>query len=366
MRYEDEDDAGSEFIFCDGCGARLYATDRTCPKCGRPAPGILSTSSASADLAAGKTASFPRLTVVGGAAAEKRPSSAPEILTDTIDPSKTSVLTAEQLEAAGGQAAEAPQKKRAKRDRDRSEPRELTEEDFARPKRFRWVAPVVVAALVVLCAWFVVEDPLAVMDDFYAAFSEAASEAYPSRYSTTSEDEAADEAGEDGGSDAAVAVEVSDSTLSEAEAYERLCEIYEEIVAFQDQIGDVVDDYNGYYIASDYSKREAASESAYAMREDVQAVLDELEDLELASDSAYLEDVEHLIQLATWMYNRVNVLCESWDISLALDEDESASEHRSEIVQPLRDALDANGVNQDVTQFEAYLSAWAPTEKSSS
>ncbi len=54
-----------EFIFCEGCGARVSPQDRTCPKCGRPAPGILSEDSASSDLAAGKTASYPRLTCEG-------------------------------------------------------------------------------------------------------------------------------------------------------------------------------------------------------------------------------------------------------------------------------------------------------------
>ncbi|MFR7797256.1 MAG: zinc-ribbon domain-containing protein [Collinsella sp.] len=28
----------TEFVFCEGCGARLSPHDRTCPKCGRPAP----------------------------------------------------------------------------------------------------------------------------------------------------------------------------------------------------------------------------------------------------------------------------------------------------------------------------------------
>lgn len=367
MSYEDQSEAPDEFIFCESCGARLYATDRTCPKCGRPAPGILSTSSASSDLAAGKTASFPRLTVVGGAAAEKKPSSAPEILTDSLDPSKTGVLTGGALDAAlNGKDAGADEKqerkarKKAKREA-YTPPRELTEEDFARPKRLRWLAPVVVLAVVVLGAFFVVEDPLGVMDDFYAAFAQAASEAFPSRYETSEEEAEVEEEDADDSAEETI----TETTLSEAEAYARLLALWEQIEAFQDQIGEVVTDYNGYYIASDYAKREEASESAYAMREDVQAVIDELEGLELADDSAYLEDVENLIQLATWMYNRVNVLCESWDISLALDEDESASEHRSEIVKPLTEALDASGVNQDVVQYETYLYTWKPTEKTS-
>ena len=52
----------TEFVFCEGCGARLSPHDRTCPKCGRPAPGILSEDAAASDLAAGRTAGFPRLT----------------------------------------------------------------------------------------------------------------------------------------------------------------------------------------------------------------------------------------------------------------------------------------------------------------
>ena len=55
--------AHHEFVFCEGCGARLSSRDRTCPKCGRPAPGILSEHASASDLAAGKTASFPRLSV---------------------------------------------------------------------------------------------------------------------------------------------------------------------------------------------------------------------------------------------------------------------------------------------------------------
>ena len=52
----------TEFVFCEGCGARLSPHDRTCSKCGRPAPGILSEDAAASDLAAGRTAGFPRLT----------------------------------------------------------------------------------------------------------------------------------------------------------------------------------------------------------------------------------------------------------------------------------------------------------------
>ena len=375
MGRDDEDDARAgidEFIFCEGCGARLQASDRTCPKCGRPAPGILSTSSASSDLAAGRTASFPRLTGADFSAAQRKEPSAPQIIASTLDPHETTVIDAGLIEAAAegaaGRAQEEGKGKRAssKRRAGRGEDGDSfpTEDDFNRPRRGRWVLPVLAVCLVAACAWFVVADPLGVMPGLYERFAAAAAEAFPSRYADV--ESSSDEDDEEETETAEAGVEIVEATLSDAEAYARLTALYEQIVAFQDDIVPVVKDYNGSYIASDYSKRVAASESAYALREEVQAVLDELEALNLSDDSVYLEDVEHLIQLATWMYNRVNVLCESWDISLALDEDESAADHRSEIVAPLLSALDAQGNNVDVIQYETYLYEWAPEEKTSS
>ena len=371
MSYEDPDDAQDtgEFIFCEGCGARLYATDRTCPKCGRPAPGILSTRSASADLAAGRTASFPRLTA-DGADFGKKTGTAPEIIASSFDPSETNVLDPAEVEAASKNATKEKGRKKGKAKKDASESRELTEADFRRPRRWRWVVAAVIVAFVACGAWFVVADPLDVMPGIYADFADAAAEMFPSRYEDTDSDasEDADEAveGSDDAEEAAVEEqEITEETLSDAEVYTTISAIYTQIVDFQDELDEVVDDYNGWYIANDYSKRVEASESAYTMRDHVQTVLDELDGLAIADDSVYTEDVEHLTQLATWMYNRVNVLCESWDISLALGEDEVPSEHRSEIVAPLTEALDADGVNQDVVQYETYLYEWAPVEKDS-
>lgn len=356
MSYEDTDDAeGADgFIFCEGCGARLYTTDRVCPKCGRPAPGILSTRSASTDLSAGKTASFPRLSAEG-ADFSKKPGSAPEILTSSFDPSETSVLNASDVE----EASKASKKKSRKKDGEA--PRELTEDDFKRPRRWRWVVLAIVLIFIAGAAWFVVADPLEVMPGLYEQFAEAAAEAFPSRYDAEEEaveEEAADDA--DADSEAAEE-EITEQVLSDAEAFTVLSAIYVDIAGFGEELDEVKVDYEGWYIASDYSEREEASESAYTMRDHVQTVLDELEGIELADDSVYTEDLEHLTQLAEWMYSRVDVFCESWDISLALGEDESPSEHRSEIVQPLIDNQD----EQDESQYEAYVDEWAPTEKSS-
>ena len=76
----------TEFVFCEGCGARLSPHDRTCPKCGRPAPGILSEDAAASDLAAGRTAGFPRLTQEQiDTEVPHAPASAAAVLSDAAD-----------------------------------------------------------------------------------------------------------------------------------------------------------------------------------------------------------------------------------------------------------------------------------------
>lgn len=139
--------------------------------------------------------------------------------------------------------------------------------------------------------------------------------------------------------------------------------IYAQIVSFQDEIGPVVDTYNGQYLVKDYAQRTDAAQGAYELRKNIQAVLDELDGLTLASDTAYAEDVDHLRQLATWTFNRVDVLCRSWDISLGLPEGERPVDHQDEILAPLREVEKVNGRAVDVISYEENVGAWKPQEK---
>ena len=342
----------ADVVFCEGCGARLDASARTCPKCGRPAPGILSAQSAASDLAAGKTASFPRLTP--DMLAEGKPApSAPQILTESLDPEATNILDGNRLRDTGRESRRAARK--AERD---------AAADYRRPRRGRWVALACVLALAAGGAWFVIQDPWGVMPGIYASIDRSAAEMFPSRQvAEQPADTAADAQTESSDAAAGDEPQISDSTMSEEEAYQRLSVLYGRIVGFQDEIGAVVDDYNAWYIANDRTRREEGSKSAYAMRDEVQGLIDELDGLKLIDGSAYVEDVDHLKKLAGWMYNRVDVLCRSWDISLALPDGEVPSEHRSEITAPLTEAMQGTGENQDVVQFEANLYAWQPQQK---
>lgn len=356
----------SEFIFCEGCGARLNPQDRTCPKCGRPAPGILSQNSAASDLAAGKTASFPRVTSEMIAEAVPAPTGAgiPDVLAQPFDSEATSVMSLDDI--AGAQAASGASAPRAavRKALPLDEVEAVEGDDpYGRPRRGRWIALVAMLVLVAGGAWFVATDPMGVMPGFYESFDRAASDMFPSRQVPQDEDVEAADAQESDEGDEDGQEQVSDSTVSEAEAFQRLSAIYAQIIAFQDEIGPVVDTYNGQYLAKDLATRQTAAQGAYDLRDSIQAILDELDGLELAEDTAYSEDVDHLKQLATWTYNRVDVLCRSWDINLALPDGERPADHQDEILAPLRGVEKVNGKAVDVVQFEENVNAWKPVEK---
>ncbi len=50
------------------------------------------------------------------------------------------------------------------------------------------------------------------------------------------------------------------------------------------------------------------------------------------------------------MYERVDVICQSWDISLAIPDGESMSSHQSEILAPI-----AQGGNSALNQYDANV-----------
>ena len=346
-----------EFIFCEGCGARLRPADRTCPKCGRPAPGILSEHSAASDLAAGKTASFPRVTnaMLADAVPAPAPSKADELLESTLDAQATSVLSGDAIDAAlEGKAAGARKPRRA--------PRTCEGEDaYARPRRGRAVALAVALALVAGGAWFVVEDPWGVMPGLYAQFSQAAGEMFPSREAPEQAAPApdgnahADDGQDDGAKDGEV---VSDKALSEQEALATLTGLYNDIIAQHDELGAIIDDYNTGFADPDHARRQQFAAGAYAARDALDADLEQLRAIELGRDSAYADDVEHLVQLAEWARSRVDMYCASWDIALSFTGDDRPSAHQAEILAPLRERRAADDEARE--NFYANVVDWRP------
>lgn len=334
----------SEFVFCDGCGARLTAHDRTCPKCGRPAPGILSVESASSDLAAGRTASFPRLTknAIQAEAPQVEPASAAKTLDDSVDPSATNVLNLSDIQRASGSSKVAP---------------DATGEDPYHPVRRsygRLIAAVIAVMAVVGAVAFVVYDPLGVMPGFYDSFKSAASEAFPSRQlaedgSAAVVDDAVDKQ-DDAEAD-------GERILTDDEVYIRITAAYDQLAAYDsdEAIGEVIDSFNNYYLEPDHAVREQRSQSAYELRDAVQQTIDDIDTIVCEPDCTYLEDIEHVRQLAEWFMGRVDQICDSWDISLAIPEGESTLAAQDDILQPMREAG-----SSDLENFDAHFYEWDP------
>ena len=207
---------------------------------------------------------------------------------------------------------------------------------------------------------FVATDPLGVMPGIVESFDRVASEMYPSRQVAEkgSADDSAVEAGEAGAGEADGA-----HVLSEPEAFQLLSAVYAEITSYQDALGPVIETFNGQYLIKDFDQRSQASQGAYDLRSTIQQTLDELDSLHLAENTAYAEDVEHLKQLATWMYNYVDVLCKSWDISLAVPQGELPADHQREILAPLSEMARVDGRAADVIEYEKNVAAWKPVEK---
>lgn len=362
-RFDEADAAAmgvaGEFIFCEGCGARLRHTDRACPKCGRPAPGILSEHSAASDLAAGKTASFPRVTnaMLADAVPAPAPSKADELLEQTLDAQATSVLSGDAIDAALGGSPSGASSRRVGRKRSRPEAARDAQDAYAKPRRGRAVVLVLVLALIAGGAWFVLDDPWGVMPSFYEQFRRAAGEMYPSRETP---ERPATTTGEAGGAstDEADADTVSDSALSEQEALDTLTLLYNDIIAQHDALGSIIDDYNTGFADPDLSRRQQYAAGAYAARDALDADLEQLRAIELGRDSAYADDVEHLVQLAEWARSRVDMYCASWDISLSFTGAERPGAHQAEILAPLRDRRTADDEARE--NFYAHVVDWRP------
>lgn len=345
----------SSFVYCEGCGARLSRHDRTCPKCGRPAPGILSTASASSDLAAGKTASFPRLTQK--AMETELPDlrhdamTAAQVAVDSVDPFATGVLKAEDIEAASVASARGAMPM----------PPASEEDPYHDPVKKSKKPLVITLILIVLLgggAAFVYFDPLGVMPVFMEQLKLSASEMYPSRW--IPEGSAAQASADVTAEAEADKAKNAGGVLTDAQAYQQLRAAYNTITAQHDALETIIDDYNSGFEASDYSTREQYSASAYEARDTIDDTVEELQAMELSEGSAYTDEVQNLVELAGWVRTRIDMYCASWDISLSYTGDDLPYLHEDEILAPLRERVDEDAEARD--SYFAHLSEYEPQE----
>ncbi|QWT17065.1 zinc ribbon domain-containing protein [Collinsella sp. zg1085] len=329
------------FIFCEGCGARLSAHDRTCAKCGRPAPGILSTSSSSEDLAAGKTAGFPRLTqnLIDTSVPDSIELTASlECYSEsTADPFATDVLPVEAVTEAE-QAAQAS----------------MPDRYHAPNARITRTHVILVLAACVIAAgiYIVAVDPWGLMPRLMAQIQQSAREMYPSRYGSSTGAQTEREPIDD------KAQETQDTMLSEAQAYRNLTNIYTTIVAQHDALEQIINDFNSSFLASNPDARADGSASAYAARDLLQDCLNKLDTIQLADGSGYADTVAHLKELASWVLERVGMYCAAWDISRSYIGSDKPAQHQDEILAPLRERAELDAQARD--NFFAHQHQYQP------
>ena len=143
--------------------------------------------------------------------------------------------------------------------------------------------------------------------------------------------------------------EADGEDADEAEIYRALADAYDEMGVQADRVKDTAATLNSTIFASDRSKRQAAADDASDLKEDISRLLDELGGLEIPSDSRYYGNQQTLIELQEDLYNRIDVMCQAWGISLQYDK---PKDHESVIRNPLNKDNDSKGVNVYKKDFE--------------
>ncbi len=195
---------------------------------------------------------------------------------------------------------------------------------------------------------------MGVMPGFYDQFGRAAKTTFPTRQKgeATEKDSKQEDSSE-------VVQEETVSPMTSSTPGSMVCTRPSCRTATMDQIGEVIDSFNNGYLRTPLSTRQELSQSAYALRDQIKKTQDELNNLKVQDDTVYADDIAHLKQLAQWMYERVDVICQSWDISLSIPDGESLSARQSEILAPI-----AQGGNSALNQYDANVSAWKPQQRS--
>ena len=151
----------------------------------------------------------------------------------------------------------------------------------------------------------------------------------------------------------------SSSQDSDEELYEELVGIYDTMGTQADRIKSVAATLNNTIFTSDKQARQNASREAHDLLDEVDDQLARLKTLQSGSSSTrYASDIDTLIELQQDLYNRIDVMCQAWDISLSYS---NPKDHEAAIKKPLGKDNDSNGVNIYKKDFESRYPGARPT-----
>ncbi|WP_156598157.1 zinc-ribbon domain-containing protein [Collinsella aerofaciens] len=151
-----------------------------------------------------------------------------------------------------------------------------------------------------------------------------------------------------------------DEAGGEQNIYDQLSSYYSRLSNLDQQIRDCATTFNTYYLEDDRSSRQSASDTAEALEDQISGLKDEVEDLDVPVDSQNYSSWKDIIALYDDLENRVDVICDAWEISL---EYSSPANHKDEIVAPLaRDNVAGTNDNKYRLDFEDRYPGAAPVE----
>lgn len=151
-----------------------------------------------------------------------------------------------------------------------------------------------------------------------------------------------------------------DEAGGEQNVYDQLSSYYSRLSDLDQQVHDCATTFNTYYLKDDCSSRQSASDTAGALEDQISALKDEVEDLDVPVDSQNYSSWKDIIALYDDLENRIDVICDAWEISL---EYSSPANHKDEIVAPLaRNNVAGTNDNKYRLDFEDRYPGAKPVE----
>ncbi|MFR7798834.1 MAG: zinc-ribbon domain-containing protein, partial [Collinsella sp.] len=106
------------------------------------------------------------------------------------------------------------------------------------------------------------------------------------------------------------------AAISEQNVYDQLSSYYSRLSDLDQQVRDCATTFNTYYLKDDRSSRQSASDAAEALEDQISDLKDEVEDLDVPIDSQNYGSWKDIITLYDDLENRIDVICDAWEISL--------------------------------------------------
>lgn len=151
-----------------------------------------------------------------------------------------------------------------------------------------------------------------------------------------------------------------DDAIGEQNIYDQLSSYYSRLSDLDQQVRACATTFNTYYLKDDRSSRQSASDTAEALEDQIGALKDEVEDLDVPVDSQNYSSWKDIIALYDDLENRIDIICDAWEISL---EYSSPANHKDEIVAPLaRDNVAGTNDNKYRLDFEDRYPGAKPVE----